>query len=99
MGRTKKSQSKHDAKVKKIADKLEKDGYKVQADVKGFPQPPTIKHVRPDVVAKKRKERIIVEVETTESVDSARDKKQQEKFKAAADRSGNTKFVRKVIPK
>ena len=97
MGRTKKSQSEHDAKVKEIANKLKNDGYEVQADVTGFPQPLTISHVRPDVVAKKRKEKIIVEVETNESVDSARDQKQQEKFEAAAARSKNTKFVRKVI--
>lgn len=94
--RSQKAQSGHDAEVKRIAKQLQNQGYEVKADVKGYSQPETIGGVRPDVIAKKGRERKIVEVETPESVDAARDKKQQQAFQAAADRSKNTTFTRKV---
>lgn len=94
--RSKDSQSKHDRKVEEIAKNYEKQGYKVEADVPGFPQPGTIGGVRPDVVAKKGTERKIVEVETPESKDTARDKDQQREFRKAANRSKNTTFRRVV---
>ena len=72
MGRSKRSQSKHNAQVKQIAQKLQKQGYDVQADIKGFSQPKTIGGYRPDVIAKKGNQRKIVEVETPDSVKSAR---------------------------
>lgn len=96
MSRTKRSQSKHDAKVKQIAKKLENQGYKVKADISGYSQPNTIGGYRPDVVAKKGKQRKIVEVETLDSVDSARDVKQQQAFKNASKRSENTTFKREI---
>ncbi len=99
MARSKGSQSKHDAAVRRMASKLKRDGYKVKADVPGFPQPPTIGSVRPDVDARKGKQRIIGEIETPESVDSARDQKQQQAFRQAAARSENTKFIRKTTGK
>ena len=51
--RSKKSQSKHDAEVRKIANDLKQKGYEVDADVKGFKKPDTIGGYRPDVVATK----------------------------------------------
>lgn len=84
--RTKTSQTKHDAEVRRVAQTLEKKGYKVAADVRGFHQPDTIGGYRPDVVGTKGRERKIVEVETTDSVGSARDQKQQKAFQAAANR-------------
>lgn len=96
MARNKRSQSKHDTEVRKIAKQLKRQGYTVEADISGFDQPSTIGGFRPDVVGKKGKKRIIVEVETPDSVDSARDLKQQKAFAQAAKRSSNTKFTRKV---
>lgn len=96
MARGKKSQSKHDARVREVAKKYEKQGYDVKADVSGFPQPGTIGGYRPDVLAKKGREQKIVEVETVESVDSARDVKQQRAFRQAAKRAANTTFRREV---
>ncbi len=52
--RPKRSQSKHDAEVRREAEKLKDRGYDVKADVYGFPQPDTIGGFRPDVVGKKR---------------------------------------------
>ena len=94
--RSKQSQSKHDAEVRKTARRLERQGYDVQADVAGFRQPDTLGGYRPDVVARKGRQRKIVEVETPESVDSARDRGQQRAFREASKRSKNTTFSRKV---
>ena len=96
MPRSKRSQSKHDAEVRKVANQLKKQRYDVQADVSGFKQPDTIGGFRPDVVAQKGKQRKIIEVETPDSVDSARDQQQQKAFKQASKRSKNTTFTRKV---
>ncbi len=99
MARSKRSQSKHDTEVRRTASGLERRGYDVKADVKGFPQPGTIGGYRPDVVATKGGERKIVEVETPDSVGSARDQKQQAAFRQAANRSAKTTFTRKVTKK
>ena len=96
MGRSKGSQSKHDAQVRKTANQFKKQGFDVQADVSGFKQPDTIGGFRPDVIGKKGNQRKIVEVETPDSVNSARDQAQQKAFRQAADRSKNTTFTRKV---
>ena len=99
MARSNRSQSKHNAEVRRTAKSLEGQGYDVKADVKGFPQPRTIGGYRPDVVATKGGERKIVEVETPDSVGSARDQKQQAAFRQAANRSAKTTFTRKVTNK
>ena len=96
--RTKKTQSKHAAAVRAIAKEFENKGYEVEADVTGYSKPGTIGGYRPDVIAKKGKQEKIVEVETTDSVDSARDLKQQQAFRAAAKRSKNRSFKRVVVP-
>lgn len=97
MARSKKAQSKHDAEVRRIAMEYKNKHYEVKADVGGFPRPDTIGGFRPDVVATKDGERKIIEVETTDSVNSSRDKKQQQAFSDAAKKSKNTIFKRKVI--
>ncbi|MCH8874169.1 hypothetical protein IH824_15600 [candidate division KSB1 bacterium] len=55
--RAKRSQAKHDIEVKRIAKELEKNGYKVKADSRGYSKPETIGGYRPDVVAQKGKEK------------------------------------------
>ena len=96
MGRSQRSQSKHDAQVRKTANQFKKQGYDVQADVSGFKKPDTIGGYRPDVIGKKGNERKIVEVETPDTVKSARDQAQQKAFRQAANRSKNTTFTRKI---
>ena len=96
MARSKKTQTKHNAEVRNAANELKKRGFNVKADVSGFPKPDTISGYRPDVVATKGKERKIIEVETPDSVGSARDIKQQQAFRQAANRSSNTTFTKKV---
>ncbi len=94
--RSRKTQSQHDAEVSRLAQQLQSQGYKVEADLKGFPKPDTIGGVRPDVVAKKGRERQIIEVETPESADGARAQRQAQQFRAAAKRSKSTTFKRKI---
>ncbi len=96
MPRSKKSQSKHNAEVQRIANQFKKQGFEVKADISGFSKPNTISGYRPDVVAMKGKQRKIIEVETPDSVDSARDRKQQQAFRRAANLSKNTTFRRKI---
>jgi len=92
--RDKDSQSKHDKKVQSLAKNLEKQGFSVQADIPGYDKPTSFAGMRPDVIGRKGKERKIYEVETSDSVDTARDQKQQEKFKQVADRNPKTTFKR-----
>jgi hypothetical protein len=96
MPRSKNSQSKHNVEVRKIANKLKKQGYEVQADLPGLPKPKTIGGFRPDVVAKKGIKRKIYEVETPDSVNNSRDQQQRKAFKQASDRSKNTTFKRTI---
>ena len=96
MARSRKSQSKHDARASELARRYENQGFDVKADVGGFSKPATIGGYRPDVVAKKGRVRKIVEVETPASADSARDVKQQQAFRQAANRSVNTTFRRDI---
>lgn len=96
MKRSRKSKTKHDAKVLSIARKLERQGFDVKADIRGYKQPDIIRGFRPDVVGIKGHQRKIHEIETPDSVDSARDKKQQKAFRQAADGSKNSTFKRTI---
>ena len=96
MARSRSSQTKHDAEVRRIAKDLQRKGYNVKADVSGFKKPDTVRGYRPDVVAKKGRERKIVEVETPDSVGSARGRAKEEAFRKAAKNSDKTKFERRV---
>ena len=79
-----------------MADRLKNQGYDVDADVDGYTQPSTINGYRPDVIAVKDGKTKIIEIETPDSVDSTRDKKQQNAFRKAADKNSDTSFQRYV---
>jgi hypothetical protein len=81
MPRTKKSKTKHNSTVRKLAKEYEDKGYEVKADLGGFKKPDTIGGLRPDLRVKKGKQETLIEVETPDSVDSARDQNQQQAFK------------------
>lgn len=91
--RIKSQQSKHDQKVKKIAKKLEEEGWTVQADLPGHDQPDPIgkKKRIPDIVATKSGAERIYEVETKETMSS--DKEQQSTFRRRAAQKPRTKFI------
>ena len=85
-------QSKHDAKVKEVASRLKRQGWKVKADVKGYKRPDPIGmygHI-PDIQAEKAGARKIIEVETRDSMQ--RDKKQHEAFRRSAAHRKRTSF-------
>ena len=96
MARSRASQTRHNVEVRTIARRFERKGYEVEADVRGYEQPRTFSGYRPDVIATKGSQRKIVEVETRDSVDSARDQAQQRTFRQVASRSKGTTF-RRVI--
>lgn len=68
--RTPKQQSKHDRKVRQVANSLRRDGWRVEADIPGFDRPGGIgKDGRIlDVLATKRGAERIIEVETQRTV-------------------------------
>jgi hypothetical protein len=99
MVRSKRSHATHDKKVRQEVNKLKKQGFDVSADLPGFPQPKVIGGYRPDIIAQKGKQRKIIEVETSDSKDNARDKGQQKAFRQAANRSDNTTFRRTISDK
>ncbi len=85
-------QTKHDKKVKAVAQQYKKQGFEVKADLPGFDRPAPIgKYGRiPDIEAVKGRRREIVEVETPETLKS--DKDQQATFRKHAAQKSNTKF-------
>ena len=61
-----KNQDTHDRKVRQIANKFKKQGYKVKADIPGYENPPDIgknKHT-PDIFAIRGGKTKIIEVDT-----------------------------------
>ena len=60
-----------------------------------MPKPDSINGRRPDLIAQKGKEQVILEVETKDTVD--KDTKQREQFQDYADKHKNTKFRTKIV--
>ena len=91
--RSKQQQSKHQEKVKQIADKLKHAGWKVEADLSGYDRPEPIgkKDRIPDVVAEKSGATRIIEVETEGSIE--KDKDQQATFRQSAAHRKRTTFT------
>ena len=96
--RSAKPLSPHDRKVREVARSLEKQGYKVRADVRGREKPKHIgsKKLVPDIEATKSGRRLIVEVETPASL--AKDKEQLKTFARHAGQKANT-TLRVVVTK
>lgn len=91
-------QSEHDAKVKSIARRHERNGWRVRADVPGYSTPDSVGNRRPripDVVAQKRGATRIFEVETEETVDA--DRKQHATFRRSTSQRTRTTFNLVVI--
>ncbi|MEW6374739.1 MAG: hypothetical protein AB1502_02985 [Thermodesulfobacteriota bacterium] len=69
-------------------------GYTVLADLPGWEQPETIKGLRPDLRVRKKGHETLIEIETPESVESARDEKQKKVFKQWSAKSEHRHFRR-----
>lgn len=96
MPRSHREKVQHDTMVKRIAHQYERKGYDVEADVKGYEQPETVRGVRPDLKLKKGSHTTLVEVETPSSVDTKRDLEQQKAFKNWS-KDSDTKHFRRVL--
>ena len=68
------------------------------ADLSNLEQPDTIKGVRPDLSVKKKGRKTLIEIETSESVESARDEKQK-KAPSNGVRKANTSTSEESSPK
>ena len=99
MARSKRSQSKHNTTVKKLAKQYKQKGYNVKADIEGWEKPDTIRGVRPDIIAQKSGHKTVVEVETKDSVDSKRNLQQQKAFKNWSSDSNKKHYKRVVTEK
>lgn len=91
--RSRSEQSKHNRAVKKEAKRYERAGWKVQADLHGYPKPPEIGGRRPDIKATKPGTTHIIEIETPSSMKS--DKDQHSTFRRHVGQKPRTKFILK----
>lgn len=97
--RTTSNQTKHDKEVKRIADDYKDKEYTVQADLKDYPLPELIGGYCPDVRAQLKNVgyEVVVEVETTDSVDSDHAKKQDAAFKKWQSQDPSNRTYRRTI--
>ena len=93
--RSPKQQSKHNARVRRVAGGYKSQGWKVQADVSGYSTPRTIFNKRPDIRATKGARERIVEIETKSSMKS--DVSQRNAFKRFAGLNKKRKFRTSVV--
>ncbi len=92
------TKSKHNSEVEDRADEYNWNGYEVWADhIEEYPYPDSFHGYVPDVVAQKNGHTTLVEVETEDSVDSKRDKKQHRAFSSWASRKSIRHFKRIVV--
>ena len=94
MSRSKKGQAEHDREVRKVANEYLEKGYKVLADLPNQERPDTVKGLRPDLSVKKKRHETLIEIETPESVESARDEKYKKAFEEWSERSEHKHFRR-----
>lgn len=96
MARNRRSQVIHDKEIHKLAKIYRSKGYKVTADVRGWETPENLYGKKPDLIVKKKGHITAVEVETPDSVGSARDKKQKTAFKKWSAVKGTRHYKRIV---
>ncbi len=92
MSRNRKNQSAHDNLVLNLANKLEADGWEVQADLPNFDQPDPIGQDEriPDILATQDDATRIIEVETQSTAHSH--KEQHSTFRRSVAQRDNAEF-------
>jgi len=93
--RTKTGQKKHDESVLRSAEWYKKHGFITKADLPGWDKPKKIGGFIPDLIAKKVKKEIILEVETKDTNTSDAD--QQKAFKKYSEKEEGRTFRKKII--
>jgi len=94
--RTKAGQARHDKAVLRSAEWHENKKYNVKADLPGYEKPKLIGGRRPDMIAKKGKREIILEVER-KGPSGIHEERQRRAFQDYADRKGNREFRKKTV--
>ena len=92
--RSETTQSRHDEMVKRIAAGYLGQGWNVNADIRGYPQPKTLYGRRPDVIAQKGNKTKVIEVETPKTYDS--DKSQRAAFRKWTSQNDSRNFRTKI---
>jgi len=93
--RTKTGQKKHDESVLRSADWYKKHGFTIKADLPGWDKPKKIGGFIPDLIVKKGKKEIVLEVETKDTNTSDAD--QQKAFKKYSEKEEGRTFRKKII--
>lgn len=93
--RTKRGQKKHDEAILNSMKYYKRRGFQVEADLPGMKKPSTINGRIPDLVAKKGRQKVILEVETKNTI--KKDKLQHQAFEKYSDNSKDTKFRIKEV--
>lgn len=87
------AQQAHDLAVRELAEGYTEEGWRVWADIEGWPTPPSIQGRRPDILTRDGETRLIVEVETERGADTA----QHEKFRQEAASDPDAQFRGYVV--
>ena len=95
--RTKTGQKQHDSGVHRWIRGRQKEGFKTKADLPRYKKPSKIGGYFPDGWAKKGKIEKLLEVETSETLET--DKEQRAAFRKWADQSPNRTFFTRIVKK
>ena len=88
----------HRRAIRKIAMAYDRVGYNVKADhINKFDRPETYNVIRPDIVAERNGEKIIVEVETESTKGTQRDRRQRKVFGEWANSDESRDFRRETV--
>ena len=93
--RTKTGQKKHDESVLRSTEWYKKHGFTTKTDLPGWNKPKKIGGFIPDLIAKKGKEEIVLEVETKDT--NISDADQQKAFKKYSEKKEGRIFRKKII--
>ena len=93
--KTKRGQARHDRSVLRSAKWHESRGYKVKADLPAYTKPRKIRGHFPDLIIKKGKKEIIIEVQPKKT--NKRDESQHRAFRNYSKSRKNVRFRKKII--
>lgn len=88
----------HKKTIERIAVAYSRSGYEVKADhIQNFEYPEKYRMIKPDIVAEKDDQKILIEVETESSIGNDREKRQRREFGKWAKQSSKRDFRREIV--
>ncbi len=97
-GRGLQSQSKHDKRIKEIADHHSSRGSKVLADhIREHQRPPAISGQIPDLIVETWFEILLIEIETHDSINTSHAKNQHIAFSRWESMAFGRRYIREVV--